>query len=107
MVTVVFPSGRKQVVRYQLDETHAHFTSTVLGTVLARNFGVEELAKRALQRNRRVELAGFRLGTDDRLEAWCSLPLATLSPTEARFAIRTLAYEAHMLAEELQREVSG
>jgi hypothetical protein len=106
-IHVLFPSGRKQVVRYVLDAAYAHFTSTGLGPARARTFGLEELARRALQRNRRSEIAGFRLGMDDRLEGWCSLPLTTLSPTEARFAIRTLAYETDSLAEELSRESSG
>jgi hypothetical protein len=103
-IQVLFPSGRKQVVRYTMDETYAHFTSTVLGAARARTLGLEELARRAFHRNKSSELAGFRLGADDRLEGWCSLPVATLSPTELRFAIRALAHEVDALAAELSRE---
>lgn len=103
-ITVTFSNGRKQLVRYRLDEAHAHFTSTVLGSARARQFLPESLARLVLERNRRAELAGFRLGQDDRLEAWCSLPLATLSPQEACFAIRALAYEADTLEAELVKE---
>lgn len=97
VVTVQFPSGRGQVLRYAALGEMLRFRTTVLKPAAARELGLEQLAEDLVDRNRETPVVAFGFSTKGHVEAWIDQRASTLQADELRFYLLTLAAEADRL----------
>jgi hypothetical protein len=101
-ITVTFPAGRKQVVRYRFHDGRIALTSTCIGKAFVESpppgttkaAHQAHLARELLTRNRHTELVGFRFKPRGAVEAFVDHPASTLTREELLFTIVHLAQEA-------------
>jgi hypothetical protein len=94
VVWVEFLNGRRQMIRYDLDDGIYIFTSRVAGPSAVERVGRERIAEEILLRNRVADVVSFRFSRAGGVEGRIEQRVDTLQAEELRFYLGLLAQEA-------------